>query len=105
MDLYYPETVTDSDGNFEFKGVSPDIQVLIQAAEGSIPFGQGLLTKNATLWVDFFNGKLNLVNKDLKFDHPKSDSSEDPKIIEDSMRSNLKKYGNSHEISNDSRGI
>ena len=60
LDLYYPETVTDSDGNFEFKGVSPDIQVLIQAAEGSIPFGQGLLTKNATLWVDFFNGKLNL---------------------------------------------
>ena len=35
FDLYYPEFISDSNGYFEFKGVSPDINVLIKTVGGS----------------------------------------------------------------------
>jgi thiol-disulfide isomerase/thioredoxin len=60
FDLYYPEVITDSNGSFEFKGVRPDTQFLIKGTAGSIVFKKNLLTKGASLWVDFFQGKLNL---------------------------------------------
>ncbi|MBN2589749.1 MAG: redoxin domain-containing protein [Sedimentisphaerales bacterium] len=59
FDLYYPEATSDSNGNFEFKGVQPDINVLIKNVGGSINLLPKYLKKDSTLWIDFIIGKLN----------------------------------------------
>ncbi|MBN1975704.1 MAG: thioredoxin family protein [Sedimentisphaerales bacterium] len=59
-DLYYPDAVTDSNGSFEFKGIRPDIAVLIKNDNASIKLPQNCMTKNASLWVDMLVGKLNM---------------------------------------------
>ena len=59
FDLYYPDTVSDSEGKFQFTGVRPNINVLIKSENGSINLPENYLTKGSTLWLDFLLGKIN----------------------------------------------
>ncbi len=59
FDLYYPEIISDSNGHFEFKGVQPDINVLIKTVGGSTNLIPKYMAKNMNLWVELLVGKLN----------------------------------------------
>ena len=59
-DLYYPDAVTDANGNFEFKGIRPDTSVVVKCVGSSIVIRKNLMTRNASLWLDFLVGKLNI---------------------------------------------
>ena len=59
FDLYYPDANSDSSGSFEFKGVCPNINVLVKGAGGSINLAPKYLAKDSTLWLDFLLGRLN----------------------------------------------
>jgi thiol-disulfide isomerase/thioredoxin len=60
FDLYYPDSVTDANGNFEFKGIRPDIYVLVKCMGSSINLQASAMTKGASLWVDFLVGVANI---------------------------------------------
>lgn len=59
FDLYYPEVISDSNGYFEFKGVRPDINVLIKTVGGSTNLIPKYMAKDTNLWVELLVGKLN----------------------------------------------
>ncbi len=59
FDLYYPEVISDSNGHFEFKGVQPDINVIIKTVGGSTNLIPKYMAKNMNLWVELLLGKLN----------------------------------------------
>ena len=60
FDLYYPDVVSDSDGNFEFKGVRPGISAVIQSMGATANLQNTIMTRNASLWLDFLVGVLNV---------------------------------------------
>ena len=51
-DLYYPDAITDSDGRFEFKGVRPNINVLVKYGWAGISLRDESMKENATFWLD-----------------------------------------------------
>ena len=51
-DLYYPDAITGSDGRFEFKGVRPNMNVLVKYKWAGISLRDESMKENATFWLD-----------------------------------------------------
>ena len=51
-DLYYPDAITGSDGRFEFKGVRPNMNVLVKYGWAGISLPEASMKENATYWLD-----------------------------------------------------
>jgi len=51
-DLYYPDAITDSDGRFEFKGVRPNMNVLVKYGWAGISLREEYMKENAAFWLD-----------------------------------------------------
>jgi thiol-disulfide isomerase/thioredoxin len=60
LNLYYPDAVSDSNGYFKFKGIRPGISAVIQCIGATSDLQKSVMTKNASLWVDFLTGALSL---------------------------------------------
>ncbi len=67
IDLYYPETKTDSNGLFEFTGIRPNIAVLLKCFQAGALLEQEIMKKNAGISVDIVVGSQMLV---LRPDQP-----------------------------------
>ena len=50
--LYYPDAITGPDGRFEFKGVHPNMNVLIKYGWAGISLREDSMKENATFWLD-----------------------------------------------------